>query len=116
MYDKELEAVEEGMSNTKQNITSPVDTQIIPDKRNLLLDNDFYRGYANDKEVEHHDRGNTEMIELCVGDTVAEAVNLDEEETAMIDIPAPQTKESSSQNVLDNLSIEDIPQPVIRYS
>jgi hypothetical protein len=34
----------------------------------------------------------------------------------MIDIPAPQTKESSAQNVLDNLIIEDIPQPAIRYS
>jgi hypothetical protein len=56
------------------------------------------------------------MIESCVGDTVAEAVNLDEEETVMIDIPAPQTKESSAQNVLDNLIIENIPQPAIRYS
>ena len=116
VYDKELETVEEGISNTKQNITSPVDTQIIPDERNLLLDNDVYRGYADDKEVEHHDRENTEMIESCAGDTVAEAVNLDKEETAMIDIPAPQTKESSAQNVLDNLIIEDIPQPAIRYS
>jgi len=59
VYDKELEAVEEGMSNTKQNITSPADTQIISDERNLLLGNDFYRGYVDDKEVEHHDRENT---------------------------------------------------------
>jgi hypothetical protein len=50
VYDKKLEAVEEGMSNTKQNITSPADPQIISDERNLLLGNDFYRGYVDDRQ------------------------------------------------------------------
>jgi len=54
------------------------------------------------------------MIELCVSDT--EAVNLDEEEIVRFNLPAPSTRESYAQNILNNPTTEDTSQLAPRYS
>jgi hypothetical protein len=54
------------------------------------------------------------MIELGAIDI--EVANLDEEDIAMIDLPAPSTVKSSTQHILDNPTIEDTSQPIPRYS
>ena len=69
------------------------------------MDNDLCKDYIGDTEVVNHDGEEAEMIELCVGDI--EATNLNEEETAMSDLLAPSTRESSAQNILDNPTTKD---------
>jgi hypothetical protein len=69
------------------------------------LDNDLCKDYIGDTEVVNHDGEEAEMIELCAGDI--EATNLNEEETAMSDLLAPSTRESSAQNILDNPTTKD---------
>jgi len=78
------------------------------------LDNDLCRDYVGDTEAVNHDGEEAEMIELCAGDT--EATNLSEEETTISDLLAPLTRESSTQNILDNPTIKDTCQPIPRYS
>ena len=70
------------------------------------MDNDLYKDYIGDTEVVNHDGEEAEMIELCAGDI--EATNLNEEETAMSDLLAPSTRESSAQNILDNPTTKDM--------
>jgi hypothetical protein len=70
------------------------------------LDNDLCKDYIGDTEVVNHDGEEAEMIELCAGDI--EATNLNEEETAMSDLLAPSTRESSAQNILDNPTTKDM--------
>jgi len=110
----ELETFEKRMNSNKHNVISLTDTQTIPNERTLSLDNDLCKNYAGDTKAVNHNGENIEMIELGVVDI--EVANLDKEDTAMIDLPAPSTTESSAQNILDNPTTENTSQPTPRYS
>nr|TKR84852.1 hypothetical protein D5086_0000252050 [Populus alba] len=105
----ELETFEKRMNSNKHNAIPLTDAQTIPNERILPLDNDLCRNYAGDIEAVNHNGENIEMIELGVVDI--EVVNLDEEDSVMIDLPAPSTIESSAQNILDNSTSENTSQP-----
>jgi hypothetical protein len=109
-----LKAFEKRMSSNKHNATLLINTQTIPNERNLSLDNDLCKDYVGGTEAINHNKEDAEMIELGAIDI--EVANLDEEDIAMIDLPAPSTVKSSTQHILDNPTIEDTSQPIPRYS